>query len=387
MIKLINDTIDHKDIDSLCDWLKTYPRLTKGDLTIEFEKEFCNWLGAKYSVFVNSGSSANLLMMYAAMIHFNITPGSKIVIPALSWSTDLSPAIQLGLNPIFCDCNFNNLAVCLDELEVIFKDYKPSILLLVSVLGLIPDLDQIRELCHEYNVLLLEDHCESLGSSIDGIKLGSDSIMATTSFYWGHHMSTIEGGMVFTNDKDIYNLLLSLRSHGWSRDWDSVLCKEMETKYNISDVNKEFTFYYPGFNLRSTDLQAFLGLNQLRKLDKFISKRNDNLIYYHNRLHQYNTLRLDSLEGISNYAYPLISKKRDEIYGALRVSKIETRPLIAGNLAMHPVAKNFISYEYMSCGYYASLVHSQGLYLPNHPGLTEEDLNKVCEVIEFCHTR
>ena len=160
MITLVKDTIDNKDIDRLVDWLKTYPRLTKGLVTLEFEAKFSKWLGRKYSVFCNSGSSANLLMLSVLKEKYG---SKKVVVPSVAWSTDLAPVIQLGLQPILCDCNMKDLAVDLEHLEKIFTEESPDALLLVSALGLVPDMNKIVELCSKYDVILLEDTCESMG--------------------------------------------------------------------------------------------------------------------------------------------------------------------------------------------------------------------------------
>ena len=164
MIKLVNDTINNKDIDKLIKWLGTYPRLTKGPLTLEFEQKWSDWLGSKFTIFCNSGSSANLLMLWALIECGRIKRDAKIVVPSASWATDLSPVIQLGMTPILCDANLEDLSVDLDHLERIFKETSPDVLLLVSVLGLVPKMEKITELCEEYDVILLEDTCESMGS-------------------------------------------------------------------------------------------------------------------------------------------------------------------------------------------------------------------------------
>ena len=172
MITLVKDTIDNKDIDRLVDWLKTYPRLSKGPVTLEFEEKYSNWLGTKYSVFVNSGSSANLLML-STLKQGNYLKNNKIVVPSTAWATDLAPVIQLGLEPILCDSNMEDLSADLEHLEKIFQEESPSALMFVSVLGLVPDMNKIVELCFEYDVILLEDACEAMGCEYKGQKLGT----------------------------------------------------------------------------------------------------------------------------------------------------------------------------------------------------------------------
>ena len=202
MIKLVNDTINNDDIDQLINWLKTYPRLTKGQLTLDLETKWSKWLGTNYSVFCNSGSSANLLMLWTLVEANRINKNSKVVVPSAAWATDLSPVIQLGMTPILCDINLNDLSVDLNHLEEIFKTSKPEVLLLVSVLGLVPNMERIVKLCEDYNVILLEDTCESMGSKLNighnpaMKKLGTFGLMSSFSTYFGHHISTIEGGFV-----------------------------------------------------------------------------------------------------------------------------------------------------------------------------------------------
>jgi len=219
MIPLVKDTIDSKDIDQLIEWLKTYPKLTKGDNTLKLEETFTKWIGTKYSIFVNSGSSANLLMLYA--LKYLKGNNLKVAVPSLCWATDLSPIMQLDMTPILVDCNLNDLSVDVKHLETIFtSENKPDILLLVAVLGLSPNMDIIKKLCDEYDVILLEDVCESQGTMFNNQKLGSFGLMSSFSTYFGHTMSTIEGGFITTNDKSLYDILIQLRSHGWDRDLD-----------------------------------------------------------------------------------------------------------------------------------------------------------------------
>lgn len=378
MISLVQDTIDSKDIDRLISWLKTYPRLTKGEVTLEFEKKFADWLGAKYAVFCNSGSSANLLMLYA-LIEGNHLKNKKIIVPSISWATDLSPVMQLGLEPILCDCNLNDLSVDLNHLEQLFQEHSPSALLLVSVLGLVPDMNEIVNLCSKYDVLLLEDTCESMGCEFEDKKLGTFGTMSTFSTYFGHHISTIEGGFICTDNFELYELLVSLRSHGWDRDLSSKTQKKLQKEWNISEFNALYTFYYSGFNLRSTDLQAFIGIGQIEKLDLWGEKREKNYKVYQN-------LVSDKLwkpkpyrnSFISNFAYPVISKNRNQIITELQENNIEVRPMISGSMGTQPFyIKAYGKLELKN----ASIVDTQGIYVPNHPHLKKDDIELISSII------
>jgi len=380
-INLVEETIDNKDIDQLIEWLKTYPRLTKGNLTLEFEEEWSKHLGVKYSVFVNSGSSANLAMLYSLKCSGRLR-SNQIIVPALSWATDVSPLLQLGFEPILVECDKDTLGIDVDDLKSLLNNNKlhPSAVLMVNVLGFPNKMDEIQELCWKFGVHLLEDNCESTDSTYNGIKTGRFGLMSTFSFYFGHHCSCIEGGMVCTNDKELYNILVSIRSHGWDRDMDIDKQKELREEHNVSEFKSMYTFYFPGFNIRSTDLQAFIGINQLKKLDDMCSKRYWNFGFYDMYLkNDYWKIPNNFDEYISNFAYPIISPKRDEIVKALTDNNIECRPLICGNMALQPFCKDKIYYK--NDLPFADIVDKYGLYIPNNPELTEDDIKRICDII------
>ena len=209
-IKLVEDTVSQEDLSKLSSWLETGPRLTKSSLTSEFEENWSKWLGCKHSVFVNSGSSANLGIIYGLIVT-NKLKNKKIVYPCLSWVTTVSPAIQLGLEPILCDTDKETLGLDLLHLEIIFREQQPSALMLVHALGFPNQLEKIIRLCEKYDVVLLEDSCETVGSTYNGIKTGNFGFASSFSTYFGHHFSTIEGGLICTNDTDFYNVLKSIR--------------------------------------------------------------------------------------------------------------------------------------------------------------------------------
>ena len=237
MIKLVSDTIDRQDIDALVDWLQQdpIPRLTKGELTIQLEEKWAKKIGTKYSVFVNSGSSSILLTL-AALKESGKLKNNKIVVPALSWATDVSSPMLLGYDVSMCDCNLQDLSCDLESLETKFKEDVPAVLILVSPLGLVPNMDKVIELCDKYDVILLEDVCESMGSKYNDKYLGSFGFASFFSMYFGHHLSTIEGGFINTNDEEFYHMLLMMRSHGWDRD----LPNNLTLKENVSDYVSSF---------------------------------------------------------------------------------------------------------------------------------------------------
>ena len=381
MIKLVNDTIDKKDIEKLINWLQNYPHLTKGPITIEFEKKWSEWVGSKYSVFLNSGSSANLAAIYSLILSKRLK-NKKIIVPAVSWVTTVAPAIQLGLEPILCDCNKENLGLDISHLKKIILEEKPSCLILVHVLGFANDMDEIMALCNENNILVIEDTCESLGTTYNQKKLGTIGLLGTFSLYFGHHASTIEGGMVCTDDEDFYHLLLMIRSHGWDRDLPEYKVKELRKKYGIQSFNGFYTFYQPGFNLRSTDLQAFLGLEQLKKIDSMNSKRNENYLLYDSLIkNEFWKIKSQKNTYVSNFNYPIITTedKINELILELKENEIETRPLICGSINQQPFW--YERYDKSDSVPNADYLHNFGLYLPNNHEIKREEIIFICDIV------
>lgn len=381
-IKLAQDTILQSDLDALADWIRTNPKLTKGDLTVEVEKKFANLVGAEFAVFVNSGSSANLMMLYTLKQFTEL--GKKIVIPAISWATDLAPAIQLGLEPILCDCNLDNLSVDTDHLEEIFIKEEPDTLLLVSVLGMSPNMDKITKLCKEYGVNLLEDNCESLLTDYyDGKqvkKLGTFGKMSSWSTFYGHHISTIEGGFITTDDEDYYEMLLMLRAHGWTRDLSKQRKKEYRDYHKISEFNEAYTFYVPGFNFRNTEIGAFLGLRQIDYAQNWINYRKELSRFFYNQI--YGKTWIPSAQP--SFALPLIlesKEQREKLVNKLKENDIEARPMIAGNMANQPMFYDRYDVPYLPN---ATKVEECGLYLPNHQGLNYQHMSRMAEIVKVC---
>jgi len=380
MIKLVSDTINRDDINSLIEWLSQdeIPRLTKGELTWELEKKWSEKIGTKYSIFVNSGSSSILLTL-AALKQSGKLKNGKIVVPALSWATDVSSPMLLGYETIMCDCNLEDLSCDLNHLEELFKEHNPSVMILVSPLGLVPHMDEVIRLCEEYGVLLLEDVCESMGSKYQGQYLGSFGFASFFSMYFGHHLSTIEGGFINTNDEDFYHLLLMMRSHGWDRDLPEWKQNELREKYGCSDFDSLYNFYVPGMNLRSTDLQAFIGLKVINRLDDYSEKRRKNFFKYRD-LMVANELKLGERDGdyISSFAIPIIHPERERLVKVLQESGIEVRPLIAGNMANKPMWGKTQN-DLPNC----ELIDKQGFYVPNHQNLSETDINTITTILNF----
>jgi CDP-6-deoxy-D-xylo-4-hexulose-3-dehydrase len=380
-ISLASDSVSREDINLLIDWLsqEPMPRLTKGDQTLIFEEAFAKYIGSKYCIHVNSGSAAILLTLYA-LIQGKYIKNKKVIVPSLSWLTDVSSCMQLGLEPILCDSNIHDLSVDLNHLEQLFKEHKPSTLILVSVLGLVPNMDAIIRLCNKYEVILLEDICESLGSEYKGQRLGNFGLASMCSGYFSHQISCGgESGMITTNDKHFYELLISIRSHGMVRDNTAEVQNKLLTEWNINEFDALYSFFYPGFNERSNNISAFFGIQQLKKVDNFISIRNQNFKHYQNYI-KVNDLKLDdkSTNFISSFAYPIVSKNKARIVKNLQDNNIEVRPLIAGSMGRQPFwIKEYGVCELKNC----DRIHKDGFYLPNHQDITEDDIKIISSIV------
>jgi CDP-6-deoxy-D-xylo-4-hexulose-3-dehydrase len=249
----------------------------------------------------------------------------------------------------------------------------------VSVLGLVPDMDKVTKLCEKYDVILLEDTCESMGCEYKSKKLGTFGKMSSFSTYFGHHISTIEGGFISTDDFELYELLLLLRSHGWDRDLSEDTQKKLQREWSVSEFDAMYTFYYPGYNLRSTDLQAYIGLGQIDKLNKWGIKRAANFNIYDGEIeNDYWKPKRQENSFISNFAYPIIHPNRDKIVEDLQENDIQVRPMICGSMGTQPFyVKEHGRLELPN----VSIIDKYGFYVPNHPHLTEEELSKIIDIV------
>ena len=378
---LAEDTIDNKDIDALIDWLKTYPRLTKGKLTVELEAKWNRWVGSKHSVYNNSGSSANLLMYYALLASGRLK-NKKVIVPSVGWVTTIAPAIQFGFEPIMCEADPDTFGLDLNHLESLLKKHKPSTVVLVQVLGVPHKMRAIQALKEKYGFFLLEDACAAVGASAYGRKVGTFGDMGSFSFYFGHQISTIEGGMVSTDDKKFADMLLMLRSHGWSKDIDSAAHNALVKEHEVDDFHSPFVFYEPGFNLRSTDLQAFIGLGQVDKMDWIVSRRGENHARYKKNLGRFYSQRAEDPKAqICSISYGMLAESREQrraIVSTLVENGIETRIFSAGNLGLHPFwYKRFGKASFPM----ADRIHHCGLFLPNNPSLAPKDIDFISQVV------
>ena len=374
---LINDNITQKDKEILADFILNTNRFTNGPKVKEFEKTWSEWLGVKYSVMVGSGAAANYIT--TAIVREIKGQKGEIIVPPIGWVSDISAVINTGFLPVFVDVDLDTMAISYENIKQAINENTKAIVL-VHTLGFNGINDKLIELAKEHDLLLIEDCCESHGATYKDKRIGSFGDMSCFSFYFGHHMTTIEGGMVCTNDKEIYEFARMFRSHGMIREASI----ETQKKYAKPDVNPLFTFAVPGYNMRSTEINAVLGLTQIKRLDENIEKRQKNLNIWLTNLNNVLYYKEYNVKGSSNYALPLIlrrdNNKMKEVCRILEEEKVEYRLGTAGggNQARQPYLER---YEHKIVGTLetADYIHDNGLYIGNHPELKREEIIKLCE--------
>ena len=383
-IPLMDDNIDRGDIDCLIDFLnqEKIPKLTNGSKVIEFENEWGEWLGTKYNIMVNSGSAANELTMLALKYIYGEV---EVIVPPLTWISDISSIILNGLKPVFCDINLKNFSFNLNRLKEVVTPNTKAIFL-THVLGINGLTDEILEFCKEREILLIEDVCESHGATFKGKKVGSYGFASNFSFYFAHHMTTIEGGIVSTNDEYFYQVCRALRSHGMMREMTDEKLKEKIIDDN-PDLNKDFIFIHPAHNFRSTELNAVIGLSQIKKLDDNNKIRVDNFQYFMSKLDSNKYITDINLEGQSNYAFIVVLKEpsfvqRDRVEKTLKEEKIEFRRGLSGggNQLRQPFFKKHYNINHSEFPNMEH-VHDFGWYIGNYPTLKKEKINKLIEIL------
>lgn len=388
---LMRNNIRPEDLQAVIELLQQKdPQLTSGARVKEFEERWSEWLGVKYSVFVNSGSSANLMTM--AWLKSRFPNGGRVILPPFTWSSDVSSAIWMGFEIEFVDISLDTLAIDEDRLEKaldLYDDVRAVFLTHAQgINGLTP---KIINLCKERQIYLLEDVCESHGVRLSpGKKAGAEGIISNFSFYYAHHMSTIEGGMVCTNDADVYQYMRIIRSHGMLREsTDDKLKSDYAT--NQPDLNPLFIFTHPGFNVRNNEIGALIGISQLKRLDFMISQRSQNFEYFLSQLPDwaYTDFRLD---GHSNYAFNLILKYPDKdlmsrLEETLAYEQIEYRRGSAGggNQMRQPYIKSLPKFKNADPAFLAPVtdhIHFYGMYLGNYPELSRSSIDELCSIIK-----
>ena len=381
---LMRNNIQRQDLDALIQYLQQDdPVLTQSTQVRAFEREWSDWLGVRFSVFVNSGSSANLITMAALRHHAGV---GEVVVPTLTWVSDIASVLQAGHQPVFVDINPRTLGMDTDQ--VIAKlNPRTRAVFLTHVLGYNALDQRLLDECERRGIPLIEDVCESHGATFGTRKLGSIGKMSNFSFYYAHHLSTIEGGMVCTDDPELYETLRMLRSHGMVRESTSA---ELKARYQTAhaDLNPDFIFAFPAYNVRSTELNAIMGRSQLKRLDANNARRTENLLTFLEHLDP-QRYRVDfATEGSSNYAFTLILRDpddafRDLVMRSLREAGVEFRRGTSGggNQLRQPYLKKIFG-EYEAARYpHVDHVHFYGFYIGNYPALPREKILALCALL------
>ncbi len=382
---LMDNNITDSDINSLISFLRNNKKkiFTQSAKVVEFEKKWSKWLGTKYSVFVNSGSSANLLTIQALKIIYGT---GEIIVPPLTWISDIASVIQNGFKPVFADINPKTL--CMDESQILKKiNKKTKAVFVTHVQGFNGLTNKLLKILKQKKIVLLEDVCESHGATFKNKKLGSYGLISNFSFYYAHHMSTIEGGMICTNDKKVYELIRVLRSHGMLRECGNSNFEKKIIKKNPK-LSPKFIFLYPAYNVRNTEMPAVIGINQLKRLDKNNLIRTKNFKFFLKHLNKnYYRTNFD-LKGTSNYAFPLILKQgnlknRDLLEKVMTLNNIEFRRGNAGggNQLRQPYLKNYLKKINLKNFNEVDHIHFFGYYIGNYPNLKSEKIFQICKIL------
>ena len=336
---------------------------------------------------VNSGSSANLCLIQSLLNVGYIKKNDIVGVSSLTWSTNIMPLIQLGLQVKLIDCEIETLNISVNQIKKsINQNEKLSMLFITNTLGLCDELNKIAEFCEKNKIILIEDNCEALGSVYNKTLLGNFGLASTFSFFVGHHLSTIEGGMICTNDKDLHNELLMARAHGWDRNLPELEKNQIRNKHKINEFYSKYTFYDLAFNIRPTEINGFIGNIQIDFLDEIVKKREKNFIQVSEEIEkQYDLIpvKYNHMDVLSSFAIPIICKSSDVLntyINKFKKNNIEIRPMIAGNMKDQPFFK-----KYTKCDNdlkNSNFVHHNSFYCGNNPDMTKDDIALIKETIK-----
>lgn len=364
---------------ALADFILRAPRLSMDAECRRFEEAFARHQERRFAVLVNSGASANLILLQALKNLGRLKTGDKIGFSALTWSTNTMPIEQLGMIPVPVDCSPRTMNVHAEHLEMRLKEVPDmKAFLATNVLGFVGDLPAIRALCAEKGILFLEDNCESMGTELPEGKAGNFSLASTFSFFVAHHMSTIEGGMVCTDDEELAEMLIIVRANGWDRNLPPGRQRQLRQEYGVdSEFKSKYTFYHSAFNVRPTEITGFLGLLQLRLVGDTYRQREKNYLRVEQWLKEnpdFIPFEHDHISLLSAFSLSFLCQtpeKRDLYVKRFMEKGVEVRPLIAGNMVRQPYYRAYIGGDYSLPG--AEILDQCGFYCGNFPDMTEED--------------
>jgi len=379
-------TWDDKEIEAAIEVLKS-GHLTMGKNVREFEKLFAERFGSNYAVMVNSGSSANLLAI-SALMHTSpprLKPGDEVIVPAVSWSTTYNPLYQHNLRLRFVDVNLETFNLDVAEVEKAITSRTKAVLA-VNLLGSPNDFVRLNQICEKYGLLLIEDNCESMGAEFDGRFCGTFGICGTFSMFFSHHICTMEGGVVLTNDEELYHVMLSMRAHGWTRDLppENHICNKHPNQFY-----EMYKFVLPGYNLRPIEISGAIGIKQLEKLDRLLAARGQNAARFIEIFGNLDFVRIQHPIGKSSwFAFAIVLEgalagKRQKVVEELIRAGIECRPIVAGNFVKNPVI------QFFDCDICGDLPNAEkldvdGFYIGNHHFDLTEQLQLTHKTILRC---
>ena len=383
MYKLASSTWGNEEL-KIANKLLSSNSLTMGEYVKEFEEKFANYIGTNYAVMFNSGSSANLAILTSLKYVKNsqIQEGDNIIVPAVSWSTTYYPITQNGFVLNFVDIDSDTLNIDINKIEGAINS-KTKAIFAVNLLGNPSKLIELQKIAEKYKLILLEDNCESLGASIDSKMTGSFGLASSHSFFFSHHICTMEGGMVNTNSKELMETLISLRAHGWTRGLEA---RNSVFSSSGNDWEDLYRFVLPGFNLRPTELSGAIGIKQLEKLPSFIEKRRENADFFTSKFKDSQNYKIQVETGNSSwFGFSIVLTNqligmRKEIIKLLSTNGIETRPIVAGNFTLNPVMK-FLKFLPLPSLPSADIIHNEGFFIGNHHFDVLEKLSIVCAIL------
>jgi CDP-6-deoxy-D-xylo-4-hexulose-3-dehydrase len=385
MWKLQENILESKDKDHLVEFIQSTDRFTQFEKVKLFEGAWSEWQKCQYSTYVNSGSSADLIMLDAVKEFYKFEDNAEVIVPAVTWTTNITSVIQAKLKPVFVDINLTDLSFDYVQLENAIT-INTRIILITHLIGIPADMKKIKAIADKHKLILLEDCCESHGATYDGVKVGNFGVASTFSFYWGHHLTTVEGGMICSSNDDLNDLFILKRSHGLARELPPSKHQKYKDKY--PDINFNFLFLTHGYNFRNTELHAVLGIQQLTHLDRYIKTRNENHEKYIEIIQSIkDMLYVIDHSGISSFCLPFIfreEKNKVSLQKAFAKNNVELRPIISGNLLKQPCfsrygkAKNFKN---------AEIVHTNGFYIGNNQFVNKERLDLLKEILLECFKR
>lgn len=370
----------------LCEFIMKTNRLSMGIECLKFEINFGIHQGAKNCSMFTSGSTANLALIQSLINLGKLKKGDTIAFSAVTWSTNVMPILQLGLNIHPVDVEVDTLNSSSELFEKALNE-NPSIkaFFITNVLGFCSDIDKITQICKTRGIILIEDNCESFGTKYKGKKLGSYGLAGTFSFFVGHHMSTIEGGALCTDDKELDTMVKMVRSHGMDRNLDEDTRAKVREKFQLNDFYSKYTFYTLGYNLRPNEINGFLGNNQLHYVDKIFQKRNENFKKFASAVNKRDIIPINHkhIEFVSNFAFPVICKDKDTLNRYINVFEkagVEIRPVVSGNMMNQIFIKDYTSKKFDLPG--AQKIHEDGFYLGNNPDMTDEEIEIVIKAFQ-----